>query len=104
LITLPGKEAKIEVGERENDKDKNVGRPMSYSMSCIIHETENPDMIRLIGRMYVTGSTQEDGRTVDIKKEYSPTLEIARGKWVLLPIYEGKESLFLEIQVTAHVE
>lgn len=104
LITLPGKEAKIEVGERENDKDKNVGRPMSYFMSCIIHETENPDMIRLIGRMYVTGSTQEDGRTVDIKKEYSPTLEIARGKWVLLPIYEGKESLFLEIQVTAHVE
>ena len=104
LVTLPGKEAKIEVGERKNDDGKNVGRPMSYSMSCIIHETENPERLRLIGRMRVTGSTQEDGRTVDIKKEYAPTLDIARNKWVLLPIYEGKESLFLELQVSSHVE
>ncbi len=104
LITLPGKEAKIEVGERRNDEEKSVGRPMSYSMSCIIHETANPDLLRLIGRMRVTGSTQEDGRTVDIKKEYAPTLDIARNKWVLLPIYEGKESMFLELQVSAHVE
>jgi len=73
-------------------------------MLCIIHETANPDLLRLIGRMRVTGSTQEDGHTVDIKKEYAPTLDIARNKWVLLPIYEGKESMFLELQVTAHVE
>ncbi len=104
LVTLPGKEAKIEVGERRNDQEKNVGRPMSYSMSCIIHETENPERLRLIGRIRVTGSTQEDGRTVDIKKEYAPTLDVARNKWVLLPIYEGKESLFLELQVSNHIE
>ena len=104
LITLPGKEAKIEVGERRNEDEKSAGRPMSYSMSCIIHETANPDLLRLIGRMRVTGSTREDGRTVDIKKDYAPTLDIARNKWVLLPIYEGKESMFLELQVSAHVE
>lgn len=45
-----------------------------------------------------------DAGAVDIKKEYAPTLDIARNKWVLLPIYDGKESMFLELQVSAHVE
>ncbi|HPW60353.1 MAG TPA: hypothetical protein PLK58_17030, partial [Candidatus Rifleibacterium sp.] len=45
-----------------------------------------------------------DAGAVDIKKEYAPTLDIARNKWVLLPIYEGKESMFLELQVSTHVE
>ncbi|HNX75234.1 MAG TPA: DUF4974 domain-containing protein [Candidatus Rifleibacterium sp.] len=104
LITLPGKEAKIEVGERNPENDKTNARPMSYSMSCIIHETANPDVLRLIARMKVSGSALENGRTVEIKKDYAPTLDIARNKWVLLPIYEGAESMFLELQVGNHVE
>ncbi len=104
LITLPGKEAKIEVGERNGDGEKSIGKPMFYSMSCIIHETGNPDLLRLIGKIKVSGSNVADGKTVEFKKEYAPTLEISRNKWVMLPIYEGQESLFLELQVSSHVE
>lgn len=93
LTTVTGKEAKIEIGESINDDEKNFRRPMSYFMSCIICETSHPDLIRLIGHLRIVGSFQEDGKTVDIKKEYSPTLDIDRNKWAILPFYEGKDIL-----------
>lgn len=104
VVTLPGKEATIQVGTRNDQQPENLRDSLSYSFACIVHETADPDRIKLIANLKVEGTSFVDGKKFQIKKESAPTLEIMRNKWVMLPIQEDKEILFLELQVMNHLD
>lgn len=104
LISLPGTECKIKV-ESENDENNDQKKDFfSYSFSCIFHETEVPDRIRLISNVKVYGVTFRNGQKNQIKQEFSPTLEIQRNKWAVLPLSEDKERIYLELQISNFVK
>jgi len=98
VITLPGKEAKIEVNSEKNQDS------FSYSLVCIFHETERPDILRLIANVKVKGVSLIAGEKSVVKKEFAPTLEIKRNDWVMIVLNEGSERLFLELQISNYLQ
>jgi hypothetical protein len=104
LISLPGKECKIQVGENSKTGKEEKKDSFSYSFTCIFHETEVPDMLRLICNVKVHGITFVDGKKHEIKREFAPTLQVKRNKRVTIPLSDEKEKLFLDLQISQHVE
>jgi type II secretory pathway component GspD/PulD (secretin) len=106
LIALPGNESKIEVGSRsqEDNSSDNEKESFSYSFSCIFHETEKPEIFRLISSVRVKGISFSNGEKHEIKKEFAPTLEVKRNEWAMIPLIEEKEKLFLELQISNYLQ
>jgi hypothetical protein len=104
LISLPGKECKIEVGSHSEAGKKEKKDSFSYAFTCIFHETEIPDMLRLICNVKVHGITFVDGKKHEIKREFAPTLQVKRNKWVTIPLSDKEEKLFLDLQISQHIE
>ncbi|MBU1106822.1 MAG: STN domain-containing protein [Candidatus Riflebacteria bacterium] len=99
IIALPGKHARIEVDNVNNEKTDPPKEALDYSIDCKFNDTESPDQLRINFEITVYGTSVINGEPLKVSKKYNTEMQIKRNKWIMLPFYQGESLLYLETQV-----
>ncbi|MFZ5951283.1 MAG: hypothetical protein ACOYXC_11285 [Candidatus Rifleibacteriota bacterium] len=102
IIALPRQPATIEVQSSGKDNATEEKDYLEYKLKSFFNETEDENQLRINLEISVTGSSTLNGNHTKIKKNHSSTLQVARNKWIMLPLYEGATRYFLEFQINPH--
>jgi len=102
LITLPGKNARIEVDNFTGEKKEQPKESIDFSIGCKFIDTEKPELLRLNLEISVFGTSIINSRQIKTTRKYNTGLQITRNTWAMLPFYEGEALLYLEVQASSH--
>jgi len=102
LITLPGKNARIEVDNFTGKEKEQPKESIDFSIGCKFIDTEKPELLRLNLEISVFGTSIINSKPVKTTRKYNTGLQIARNAWAMLPFYEGEALLYLEVQASSH--
>ncbi|KAF1081749.1 MAG: hypothetical protein GQF41_2089 [Candidatus Rifleibacterium amylolyticum] len=102
LITLPGKNARIEVDNFTGEQKEQPKESIDFSIGCKFNDTEKPELLRLNLEISVFGTSIINSKQIKTTRKYNTGLQIARNTWAMLPFYEGEALLYLEVQASSH--
>ncbi|MDD2999959.1 MAG: hypothetical protein PHV05_12930 [Candidatus Riflebacteria bacterium] len=101
IIALPGKYARIEVGNNDNETTESAKEALDYSIKFKFNDTDSPDQLRIDFEIHVCVTSVVQGKSLKTSKKYNADILIKRDKWIMLPFYQGESLLYLEAQATS---
>lgn len=104
LITLTGQKCEIKVESEKEESEKTKSDSFSYFFSCVVDETNTPDLVKLTSKIHVDGISYVGGKKYEIKKEFAPTLQIKRNVWTMIALSEEKERMYMELQISNYIK
>ncbi len=102
VIAMPGKQATIEVDSSSEKTNDNSSNRLDYKIRTIFNETEEADQLRIFNEVHVYGTSVVNGSKLKTNQKFANTIQLKTKKWVMLPLHEGKETLFLELMIEKH--
>ncbi len=102
VITMPGQWAKIEVESSSEKSDEKNFSSLDYKINSIFQETDAPDQLKVLTEVSVFGTSVINGEKLKTNQQYKNTIQLKTKKWVMLPLLEGKDTVFLELMIEKH--